>query len=351
MSPLVLRTAVRPWLVAVCLLGLPGWTFGDDEAELLALAKAGYRSAQKSIHSLSCTVAYEAGFPDPVMRKKGKYWRSFDRVRIQEQLPEGTQDFFWGPEGEARYVYRGRNAQGEQVGAGRRLVIEVTQPLDVWRYMLLEFDRYVQQAKQTPRVKRDRINGRDCIVLTMPYPFDNEELTTVTYWLDVGYNYLPWKREIVGKGSRDDWEILEYAEPKPGMFFPSKSQGKVHNGRRQIGAGSIVVSDLRINEPIAKEVLQLPALPRGTHISDMIKKQRYRANENWEQLPGSRAEHSEITARPPETVGEHGGWGAQSTSEASSWTLWIAPASVAVVLMAGGAWLYRRYCAGSTQSL
>src|SRR6266568_4484632 len=99
MRPVGRRTAVRPWLVAISLFGLPGWGLGDDKAELLALAKAGYQSAQKSIHSLFCTVAFESGSPDPVMRKNGKYWRSFNRVRIQEQSAEATRDFFWGAEG------------------------------------------------------------------------------------------------------------------------------------------------------------------------------------------------------------------------------------------------------------
>jgi hypothetical protein len=332
--------AVRSLLIIACLFMSAVLVFGEDEAQLLALARAGYRSAQEVIQTLSCNMEMEAGFPQSVMRKQGKYWRSSRHARVHDEQPHGTEDFYWGPTGEVHSVWQARGSKGGQVAATRCSMMEVAQPLDAWRYMLLELDLYLEHTKRTPHAKRERIAGRDCIALTLPFPFAETEESAVTFWLDVGRNYLPWKRKTVSKDYQDEYEIVEYAEHRPGIFFPVKCAGRSYKGSKQVGACSFVLSQLRINEPIAKEVFQLPTLPWGTQLTDNLKKQTYPVDGNWQQLAGSRVEPYEKTALPSPASGQVG---SQSTASATSWTLWIAPASIAVLLTAGAAWLYQRY--------
>ncbi len=339
----------RNWLVALCIVGLPISVRAEDEGELLALVKAGHRSAQESIHTLSCTVRFEKGFPTLQLAAEGKYWHSFDRARIQQETPTGTEDYYYlRRESEVRNVTRNRPRTGQpEWSAGREFINHMPRELDVWRHMFLEFDLYSQGAKGTPRVQRERVDGRDCVRVTMTVLRGVE--SQVEFWFDVGRNYLIWKRVVSAKEFRSEDEIVEFIEPQPGVFFPTKRVAKSFRGREQNIQAVITLSNVRINEPIAKAVFELPRVPSGTMCSDLIKKQLYPIDETWQQVPGSRAEPYDQVAVPYGSPGQTG-FTAQSTAEGRSWTYWIAPASLAVLALAGAAWLYRRYRSRSLEA-
>lgn len=339
----------RIWLVAVCILELPLSVRAEDERELLALVKAGHRSAQESIHTLSCTVSHEADVPKHTLLKTGKYFRSGSVARIQDEQPTGTVDHFYlERESEVREVVRNRPGTGQPAWAvGRRRCTELAHPLDVWRLMFLEFDLLLPTAKNTPRVKREKFAGRTCVRVTIDILTETE----VTFWFDVGRNYLLWKRDWVGKSHRNESEILEFVEPEPGMYFPTKLGAKSFRGREQDNQGFVTLSEVRINEPVAKDLLKLPAVPRGTICNDWIKKEKYPIDENWQQLAGSRAEPLELYALPAASSAPGGSFTAQSTTAAKPWTRWIAPASLVVLVFACGALVYRQYRAQSRESV
>src|SRR5947209_16363212 len=83
------------WLIVLGVFGLPNLANAEDERKLLALVKAGHQSAIESIHTLSCTVTVEADAPSFRRTTTGKYWRSMDFARIQQETPTGTADYFY----------------------------------------------------------------------------------------------------------------------------------------------------------------------------------------------------------------------------------------------------------------
>lgn len=342
----ILRAEIRRnCLMALCLVGLPLSIRAEEEQELLTLVRAGHRSAQEAIHSLSCTVRVESGFPTVQGAEEGKYWRSFDRARIQQEQPTGTVDYYYLiPDSELRTVTRNRPGTGQPAWwAGRQVINYEPQSLDVWRHMYLEFDVLLPHANGTPRAKRERTEGRDCVRVTMniTVQVSGTEIQH-TFWFDVGRNYLLWKRVDTVKQHRGEQQILEFIEPQPGVFFPTKKVGKSFHGREQRGQDFFTLADVRINEPVAKGIFELPRVPRGTMCTDWIKKQRYPIDATWQQTSGSRAEPFELSVAPVSSPGQRG-FSAPSTTESRSWTFWIAPASLAVLALAGAIWLYRRY--------
>jgi hypothetical protein len=222
---------------------------------------------------------------------------------------------------------------------------EAPQVHNVWYFMLLGFDRHLPQAKSIPRVKRERIDGRDCVRVTLDLPGDlitKGPGSQYTFWFDVGHNYLVWKTVEVCADTRTEIQIVEFLEPQPGVFFPTKRAGTGFRGGEQTSQSFMTLSDVRINEPIAKDIFDLPHIPSGTLCNDFIRKQRYPIDANWQQIPGSKAKSFDRYAIPGTTPGQ-GGVTAQTTAEPRSWTFWIVPASLAVLATAAAVWLFRRY--------
>jgi hypothetical protein len=93
-----------------------------DQEDLLTLVRAGHRAARQSIHSFAATITEEVAFPDkPKLVLSGKYWRSFDVVRLQEKVGRGWEDYLL-KDSELRQVGRGTDLKTgqEQYGAARK---------------------------------------------------------------------------------------------------------------------------------------------------------------------------------------------------------------------------------------
>lgn len=337
------------WLVALGILGLPSSVYAENEKELLALVRAGQQSAMESIHTLSCVVTLEESTPSLQRTATGRYWRAKDVARSQQETPTGTVDWFLlYKTAEIREVVRNRAGTDQPpCWTGRRTLDDGLLPLDVWPRIFMEFDRFLEVAKGAPRVKRVKIDGRDCIRVTMDILTQTEK----TYWFDVGRNYLVSKSAEVSKDHRTESENLDYVEPQPGVFFPTKRVAKTYRGSEQRSHVCVTLSDVRINEPLADDVFRIPMIPSGTTCSDWIRKQRYPIDENWQQIPGSKTEPLAMTPlpTPSSSSGEGTQYTAQSTGEPKSWTRWIAWGSLAILLLASTAWVYRRYQARSQQ--
>lgn len=339
----------RNGLVCFCLVGFPLLTRAEDERELLSLVQSQHQSSREAVYSLSCSVKLERGYPTTEAVEEGKYWRSFGRARLWEAYATTMVDHFYLiPEGELRQVIRQRPTQ-EQSGwrTRRELINSQIRLLDVWRFMLLGFVEQLAQAKDVPRAKRERVEGRDCIRVTMTLPGHQSQSTTgpdiqLTFWLDAGRNYLVWKQVETGREFHREWQVQEWVEPQPGVFFPTKLVGKGFRGSTQYSQGSYTLSNVRINEPIAKSIFELPEVPNGTLCDDLIRKQTYPIDATWQQLPGGETRPYDIIAIPY-TTSSQSGFASQSLKEPGDWTSWIWPGSLAVLAIAGAIWLYRRY--------
>jgi hypothetical protein len=326
-----------------------------DQADLLGVVRAGHRSARESIRTLSATVTIEVTFPKPAPFATAKYWRSLDVVRIQKGDPETACNEYLLKDSEIRQVGRSREKPGGpyQYTAARRSPSAFFCECDAWTEMLIDFggpaggqyehDRWLEFAKRAPRVRREKLDGRDCIRVTISYDTTAGIEITVTHWHDVGYNYLVRKvaMESGSSGEYCEAEILEFLEGSPGIFFPTKCRKKVSRGGQQVNGSLTTLSDVRINEPIAADVFRLPAIPAGTRLVDRVEDKVYPVDENWRAIGEAKPYRQGYVAVSKDEI--RAGYQAQSTEEPRSFTRWLIPGSLVILALAGACWFYRRY--------
>lgn len=324
-----------------------------DQTDLLALVRAGHRSAREAIQSFSATVTDEITFTkDPVIVITGHYWRSLDIVRIQEKQGEGTDDYLV-KDSEILQVGRGTDPQRGQVryAAGRRAATEILCAVDVWSLMMIDFvgpnggrydfDRFLEFAKDTLKAKREMKDGRNCIRVNLSYVSGNEQ--NATLWLDVDRNYLVWKKTLTSKGSSDPFEseILEFSEPLPGVFVPIKCRRQSFRGGERNSLEIITLSDVQVNKPIPKSVFQLPAIPLGTILDDRIQRTSYPIDERWRPIGPAKSFVQQAVAGDSES--KDSGYHSQSTSEPMPFSRWLILASLFALVIPCTCLLYRQY--------
>jgi hypothetical protein len=168
---------------------------------------------------------------------------------------------------------------------------------------------------------------------------------TATTWHDVGLNYLVWKSEdrFGSDGHyRIEDENADFLEAEPGVFFPTTHRMLVIRSGKKVNETLTMISDVRINAPIAKQELQLPSVPARTGLDDMIQGKKYAIDSNWHPvgpsaplvkigMPGRSDEEGQTAYHSP------------STEEPRSRLRWLFPGSLVVLCCAGGLWIYRRH--------
>lgn len=326
-----------------------------DQEDLLSLARAGHRAARESIHSLSATVTVENTFPkQPKLTQTGRYWRSFDVVRIQENVGGGSEDYLL-KNSEIRQVGQGAGPQPGQMhyGAARKATTEFLSRVDVWRAMMIDFggpnggcydlDRFLDFAKEPPRANRERKDGRDCIRIDIRLVSNTGVENDITLWHDIARNYLVCKEMMVDKTSsyKSGGNISEFAEPLPGLFVPIKYHGEYFRGDELICMIDITLSDLQVNKPIPKSMFQLPAIPSGTELLDHIQGKRYPIDANWQPIGTSQPLVIQRFPGKSDNLGSE--YHSQSTAEARSFSWWLVTGSLMVLVSACVYSIYRRF--------
>ena len=100
------------------------------------------------------------------------------------------------------------------------------------------------------------------------------------------------------------------------------------------------LSNLKVNEPIDKDVFTLPPIPAGTLLHDRIDGTRYPIDQDWKAIGPKVA--NPIISLPIRSSGAASDYHAQSEQEPRPWWTWLLPAAAAVLAAAGLLWLYRR---------
>jgi hypothetical protein len=332
-------------------------SLADDE-DLLALVRSGHRSAREAIRTLSATVHVEITFPGrPAIRRTARYWRSLDLVRIQEK-----QIVTWDcllKDSEIRAVSFGRGPGGQpQYGASRRAGNETLADCDVWALMRIEFagpnggrcdfDRSLEFAKEPPRAIRETKDGRECIRLNWPEVSSAGLEQQITLWHDVGHNYFVWKMKVAYPGSSHigEDEILEFAEPQPGIFVPTKARKQVFDKGELLVRQDVFLTELEVNQPIPDSVFQLPKIPVGTVLDDFIQGTKYPIDSEWRPIgPATPLPKLAIPIGSPEPRE----YRSQSTREPVGVAWRLALASLAVLIVACVGLLYRQLRRGRAQ--
>jgi hypothetical protein len=329
-------------MAAVLIVASCGIACADDESDLLTVVSAGRRAAFDSVRTFSGEVTLEMGSGNLSPHLKGKYWRSETMVRIQVDKPEGTEDYYWGTDGEARLVANIRSSQTSrsELVVNRLSVNQVATALDVWRYMSLEWESYLKLAGNSANMKRKRVDGRNCVEAQLTWRPNDGVNSDITFLFDVDQNYHVWRRVMTTGDWREEQEITQFAEPKPGILFPVELRGIALKAGKRQSQCRLGLNAIRVNEPLAKALLQPPPLPHGTELTDWILGETYQVDQSWRKIPGTTKRKFDTNPVPALS---HGEYGTTSTEEAQSWTRWLIPASTALLVVTGLLWVYRLY--------
>lgn len=356
-----MRSCIGSWcaysLAWVCLLGtqLPG----QEAQDLEAVVRAGHRAARESIRTFSATVNLKQTYPKEQTFGNARYWRSLEVVRLQERAGDSYQDFL-AKDNEIRQLTRiaKRQSKGFDYHAQRRPTTDRLGVCDVWQLMSLSMagpagrvctlDQFFDLGKERPKASRERMDGHDCIKVSMrndDVGGSGQEVRT-TLWFDPSLNYLirKVKASFGVEGSYDaESENLDFVEPEPGIFFPTKNRSRIFRDGKKTHETVATLADLRINAMIGSAELQLPTVPAGTVLADWIQGKKYPMNGSWQAMgPSKKLERTKISvpagADTPEPA-----YHAQSSEEPKSWYQWLLVVAVVTLACAGTLWAYRRH--------
>lgn len=318
--------------------------------ELLTL----HRSAREAIQTFSCRVTVEMVRPTPMDGIQGQYWRSKDMVRVSSPGASGGSNEVLLKGSEIRALGRSpKDAAGKERWAAARLPKDGMLAIcDAWRQMMIEFpgpegghmelDRLVTLARSTPKVSSKRSDGAKHLVLEMTMPQTGSNDAQVVMWFDSRRNYLVRKMDIdyVDSSIRATVEITEFAEFAGGIVIPMRCVRR-QTIRDQEVEDVTTLTEVRVNEPIAPSVFDLPSFPSGTIVKDTILGLEYPINSRWEKI-GKAEPFARVTVGSPANPDTTSSVGTASTSEARSWTSWLMPISLAILVSAGVLWIIRR---------
>lgn len=328
-----------------------------DKPDLVSIVREGHRAARQSIRSFSASVTDKVTFEKQGVTTiaTAKYWRSFDIVRIREKHGGVTEDILL-KDGEVRQVGRSAEPRSKKVHyiAIRRTAAETLSGSDVWTTMLIDFpgpdgghydfDQLLEFAQGQPKASRVKEDGHNSICLTLNTLSTTGMEYHVTLWHDVDRNYLVWKETVTNNkySNRSENEILEFVEPVPGVFIPTKCRGQWFGVDGELDSREEMnLSDVEVNKPIPASVLQLPAIPSGTMLDDRIRGVRYPVNENWQPIGPERPIPglAVVSTSDQASLDYH----SQSASEAKPLTRLLVPVSLVILVIASICLIYRHY--------
>jgi hypothetical protein len=353
-STLVRLLTVIPLVAAISILLDMSETRADEGADLLTLVKIGHNAARESISTFSADFQYEQTQPKQAVIAHGKYWRSLDVVRIREGEEGVATSDYLVKGGETRQV--GRSWAGKQIRytAGRRSSAETLGLSDVWMGMLitivgpngqpLSIDQLFDSAKAIPSATRETEDGNKCVRVELHFDRADGVETNLVLWHDIGHNYLirkaSWTYPTL-KGERDVAEVLEFAEPTPGVYVPVKCRRRGLRGSTIVDEWILTLTEVQVNSTIPANQLRLPAIPSGTMLRDMVKGTRYPIDSSWNQIgPATPAPRIGVAPPAPDISGSE--YTAPSTSEPTTLAYWIIVGSLTLLTGIVGYMLVRR---------
>lgn len=353
---------------------------GDDD--LLAETLSAHRAARDAISTVSCRVLldckYVNGAGKFIHRQDDARWwygPQFIRYRAKRFLSGDYEDVIWVDGMRKRVVhYAAERAAlpGEMVSAGsgscgwesmhielhdpfRCTLFVINVPLTLECYLL---EDYVKRATKVRRVRREKVEGRDCVVIDLYFAKKPGTLVSrdaeVRLFLDADYNYLIWREvfKLDGELQRES-EVVEFAEPSPGVFFPVRYK-HMNTPKGNTEHRIAEIKELRINEPIPAEIREM-VFPHGVRYIDVDKRESYRVDERGRMIGTHSTKLSNTPPPPPEVQFPPGqrhvlpGSLEPSATEAGSVWPWTAGISLAIIAAALGFRLFAwwRWAEGS----
>jgi hypothetical protein len=132
---------------------------------------------------------------------------------------------------------------------------------------------------------------------------------------------------------------VKFKECSPGVFFPEQEVGRSYNHGTEHTSSTTEVSDLRVNEPLPKDIFRL-TYPRGVILSDTIRGTQYRVDSQGNMM--SKETPMGREAPPPDQTRTESEWATETQEEPRSAVRWILPVSFGIVTVAGVAAFVQR---------
>ncbi len=325
-----------------------------DESTLLELVRGGHRAAAQSIHTFSCRFSGESiSASEGQFDTKGNYRRSADGIRISLQMkgPHGSEhtDEILVRNGRVSGVYKQRNRSGK-VWISGNITAGSSHLGDVWWMALLKFwgaydlpvpfDELLNQPCSVSQVKRVTREGKALLYVDLTHGTTRTEL-----WFDPNVNYLV-RKEVIhgtvdGKRNRNEKEVVRFKEVSPAIFFPEEVSARRYVDGQLDGNYTRTFSDIRINQPLPSDTFQL-RYPPGIELLDFVQDKAFKveADGRLTELKDRRLNHGPVRASQlfkGRTLSH-----AATQEEPKSFTRWILPASLLLLVVAAGIWVLRR---------
>jgi hypothetical protein len=338
------------WGLILCTLIAWGLHFqaacGGVDEPLLNEVQTRNRTALESIHTIYCRVSIKASPQGPFPPPSGEYWRSADVARARFIFNGVVHDSVYR---ENRVLtLSAPSKEGARLRVSASLAAYDGFPLglcDPWSLGLLtfsvesrgplRFDELAGTAFQVRQIQRETEGGHEVVVVDLRHPKATHKLV-----FDPRVNYLLRKQtslpvdDASGKGFTQTAEVLNFYE-EAGVFFPQRIRFQTYEGDKLRSMREVVLADIRINHPLAPETFRLK-LPAGGEFHDLIQGKVFTVDANG-QVNGAGRD----LPIPPPPAGASSG--RETSSEPVSWTAWLLPISVVVLLLAGCMWLAGRY--------
>lgn len=349
-SPYDMSSIIRYSLSPVAVTVLIASVGTEAEPEFLATGRAANRAAIESIHSFACRMTVTKTAAQATSSVAAHYWRAGDKVRAKAQKNDRSLDVV--VKDQKKYTLTtigGQTAQAflnilasQDEGVGE---------FDAWSlgmltltdrsppHRLLFVNEYIEKyLRNIKRVAKKNEEGRDYLVVELTLGQTTQEL-----WLDPRANYL--MARVMGttteKGDRPikthgEKTVTRFSEIAPAVFFPERITSKYYTNDSLDFTEEVVFSDIVVNRPLPPGMFDL-RIPAYTEVRDYIQDQQYKVDASGARIGPAR----EIPKLPPPVAGEAAGPQSETKEEPKSWTRWVLPSSLAILVIAGVLWLVR----------
>lgn len=347
--------------LSVCWISMATVAGSED---LLQNALVAHRAAVDALQSYQCRIDIRTEKPGKLSpRQHGYYSYSSGKWRLRGvlTLPNGTvasdtitvADSVVAKQRSAAtsdqpsalfYPHRGFCASGCDVPSTCLLTIYLGTD-----EQSLPLDDVVRRARRSATAKRARSKGRELIRVV--YELDLKSADGQEYKqgfeidLDPEVNYLIRRCKVTYPGYPGylQWDVTEFSEPAPGLFFPTKlTKAFLKDGKVQY-THFIEISELKVIHEIPAETFVFQC-PHGTLVHDLVTMTKYEADETGKPL--GKVEPLRLTAADPGVpAGQaaNAAPGLPSRAEPPDPWRWLLWGSLALAVAGSAFWLWSRW--------
>jgi hypothetical protein len=342
-------------VVLLFLSSLSPYVAAQDEG-LVATVAAAHAASVASMRSFSCEMKIEhVPTNKPFGTERVKQWQEGDVIRSKYESDIAKQDMLIQGM-HVRQVHT-RWAKGSaQEGQGSFGHGKFKVRSDPWRFALFKFagherkDIPFQQLLANPHqveaAEKVRAEGRELIHLALSHKLAQLEL-----WFDPSVNYLVRKY----RARADPFELVEsvqrFEEVRPGLFFPMVVKSEWRQQGKHVWYRTVTFTNVTINEPFPAELREL-RFPADLTVQDYDKGELKKTDKNGEPtLPATDSDGNplKLVIAPPMVSPPTKPMTPSTTQEEPrSWTRWLLPGSLSLLVVGGGLALIRKLRARRT---